>query len=332
MSMPRSPGAGPLPHPDGWIDVHHHCYHPDLIAALRDSGVSQMAPGVPLPEWTPADSLRVMDSTGLQAAVLSVLLPDGAYDRASVTRLANERTAGTAAGHPGRFAALAALPLPDVDAALGELGYALDVLGMDGAVLSASLSDGRLPGDPAFGPVLDELNRRQAVAFLHPRPGYRCTCAGGADLGAIVPPPLVDFIMDTTRAVAGLLYSGTLRRCPGIKFIVAHAGGAVPYLAARMELAGTWVLKDNADAAADVVAAGLRSLYFETAQSFGPGTLACLQAVTDSSHIMFGTDYPFMSEDVIASSRQAISQNGTLSPVKTGRENALALFPRLRMR
>lgn len=332
MDLPRSRDEGPSPRADGWIDVHHHCYHPDLIAALRDSGVTQMAPGVPLPEWTPADSLRVMDSTGLQAAVLSVLLPDGAYNQATVTRLANERAAETVASHPGRFAALAALPLPDAEAAVAELDYALDVLGMDGVVLSASFSDGRVPGDPAFAPVFDELNRRRAVAFIHPRPGYRCACAEGARFAAVVPPSLVDLVMDTTRTVAGLLYGGTLQRCPGIKFIVAHSGGAVPYLASRLEITGRWILKDNTSATAEAVAAALRNLYFETAQSFAPGTLACLQAITDDSHILFGTDYPFMDETVIRSSRKAISQYGKLSPVGTGRENALMLFPRFHAR
>lgn len=333
MAFPRSRDEEPPKRDDGgWIDVHHHCYQPELVAALRDSGVTQMAPGVPLPEWTAADSLRVMDSTGLSAAVLSVLLPDGDYDTAAAARLANDQSASVAADHPGRFAALASLPLPDVEATLAEMDYALDGLSMDGVVLSASLSDGRLLGDPAFTEVFDELNRRQAVAFIHPRPGYRCTCTAGAGFAELVPPPLVDFIMDTTRAVAGLVYGGTLRRWPGIRFIVAHAGGAVPYLAGRLELAGTWILEDNTNAASEAVAEGLRNLYYETAQSFAPGTLACLQAITDASHILFGTDYPFMGEEVIASGRQVIAEYGRLSPAAVGRENALALFPRLKTR
>jgi len=100
-----------------------------------------MAPGVPLPEWTAADSLRVMDGTGLSAAVLSVLLPDSNYDTAAAARLANDQSAAVVADHPGRFAALASLPLPDVEATLAELDHALDALSMDGVVLSASLGD-----------------------------------------------------------------------------------------------------------------------------------------------------------------------------------------------
>lgn len=162
-----------------WIDLHHHPYHADFIAALRAYGVTQMAPGVPLPEWRIADSLQVMDRTGISAAILSLVFPAGGYDKTVLARRANEQSAALVADHPDRFAALASLPLPDVDAALSELEYALDVLGMEGVVLGASMSDGLLLSDPAFAPVFDELNRRRTVAFIHPSPAYRCTCTGG---------------------------------------------------------------------------------------------------------------------------------------------------------
>ncbi len=143
MAFPKSRDEEPPKRDDGgWIDVHHHCYQPEFIAALRDSGVTQMAPGVLLPEWTAADSLRVMDSTGLSAAVLSVLLPDGNYDTAATARLANDQSASVVADHPRRFAALASLPLPDVEASLAELDYALDALSMDGVVRVARYSTG----------------------------------------------------------------------------------------------------------------------------------------------------------------------------------------------
>lgn len=320
----------PMPDGDGWIDMHHHSYHPDLIAALRDSGVTEMTHGVPLPKWTAADALRVMDSAGISAAILSVVLPGGAYDRTAVCRQANELSAAAVASHPGRFAALAVLPLPDVSAALSELDYALGVLGMAGVVLTASVNDGRMLSDPAFTPVFDELNRRSSVAFVHPSPTYRCTCTGGPGFAGLVPPVVVDFIMDTTRAVAGLLYGGTLRRCPQLRFVIAHAGGAVPYLASRLELAGSWQVPDGIRAGARDAADSLRSLYFETAQSFAPGTLACLQAVTDDSHVLFGTDYPLLQEAAVKATMQAISRYEPISTVKVARENALALFPSLR--
>ncbi|MGH3914862.1 MAG: amidohydrolase family protein [Pseudonocardiaceae bacterium] len=321
----------------GWIDVHHHSYHPQLVTLLRECGVTQMAPGVPLPTWRPADSFRVMDRNGLSAAVLSVLLPDLALqDRraAELVRRSNEWSAELVQEHAGRLGAFAVLPLPDIDTALAEITYAFDVLDMDGVVMSASLADGRLLGDPGLNPVFEELNRRRAVVFIHPNPSYHCSCTGNPDLGFAVPPPLVDFVMDTTRAVADLLFRGTLRRYHELRFILAHAGGAIPYLASRLELAATWVLAGNRHADRKIVRAELSRLYFETAQAAGPGTLACLWEVAGKGHILFGTDFPFMKDAVVAATRRGVEEyrGASIAAIASiGRDNALELFPRLRI-
>lgn len=319
----------------GWVDVHHHAYHPELVQAMHRHGVTHMAPGVPVPTWTPSDSLRVMDGNGLAAAVLSVLLPNAvstldAGRGAGLVRSANEWTAELVRDHPDRFGALATLPMPDVDRTLAEIAHAYDVLGLDGVVVSASQADGRYLGDPGFAPVLDELDRREAVVFMHPNPSARCTCAGGPDFASAVPPPLVDFIMDTTRAVAQMLFGGTLIRYPRIRYVLAHAGGAVPFLAWRLALAGTWVLAGQEGG--ESVEAQLRRLYYETAQSAFPGALRCLRAVTDDSHILFGTDFPFMKDSVVAATRRALSDMDDLDPAGPGRDNVLALLPRLAAR
>jgi predicted TIM-barrel fold metal-dependent hydrolase len=129
--------------------------------------------------------------------------------------------------------------------------------------------------------------------------------------------------------VAGLLFGGILRRCPRIRFFIAHAGGTVPYLASRLELAASWHVADSVRAGARDTALSLAGLYYETAQAFAPGTLACLRAVTDESHVLFGTDFPMIKGDAVTASRKAIAGNSVLNPVKVGRENALALFPSL---
>ncbi|GAB3440743.1 amidohydrolase family protein [Actinophytocola sediminis] len=317
----------------GWVDVHHHSYHPELAAALRRHGITEMAPGVPVPTWTLADSLRVMDGNGIDAAVLSVLLPDPVAalpggQGGELVRLANELSASVVRDRPDRFATLLTLPLPDVPASLAEIAHGFDELGADGVVVSAGLPGGLYLGDPTFEPVLAELDRRAAVVFLHPNPSSRCSCRGGPELTSRVPPPLVEFVMDTTRAVAQLVFSGALRRYPRLRVVLAHAGGTIPYLSWRLELASTWVLAGR-DGGSEDVGAQLAGLYYETAQSAGAGALACLRAVTDDAHILFGTDFPFMTDPVVAATRRRIGEAPGLDQNLVGRDNVLALFPRL---
>ncbi|NUT97295.1 MAG: amidohydrolase family protein [Saccharothrix sp.] len=307
-----------------WVDVHHHAYHGALADALAHRGVTHMAPGVPVPRWRVEDSLRVMENCGLDAAVLSVLMPDKALvlpDAAELVRATNEWTAELVGRHPDRFGLLATLPLPDLDASLAEVGHAYDALHADGVVLPASLADGALLGDPAQEPLFAELDRRAAVVLVHPDPAYRCSHTGAEDFPAVVPPPLVDFVMDTTRAVANLLFRGVLRRYPRIRFVLAHGGGTIPFLAGRLELAETWVLPDRDGSVRDELA----GLYYETAQAFSSAALACVDSVAPPGHVLFGTDFPFMGEPVVAATVRDVAAHRA----EVGGA-ALDLFPRLR--
>ncbi|WP_447008044.1 amidohydrolase family protein [Saccharothrix isguenensis] len=316
-----------------WIDVHHHAYHGRLADALAARGVTHMAPGVPVPRWEVGDTVRVLEDCGLDAAVLSVLMPDAALrlpDAADLVRRTNGWTAELVRDDPHRLGLLATLPLPDLDASLAEVGHAFDVLAADGVVLPASLADGALLGDPQLDPLLAELDRRNAVAFVHPNPHYRCSCTGAPDSAAVVPPPLVDFVMDTTRAVANLLFRGALRRFPGIRFVLAHGGGTIPFLAGRLELAKTWVLADRDGAGGhppgdDSVRGELGRLYYETAQASSPGALTCVDSVAEPGHVLFGTDFPFMTAAVVAATRREVAEHRPDIGAA-----GLALFPRLR--
>ena len=112
-----------------------------------------------------------MDDAGIDVAIVSLSTPgvhtgDDAKARA-LARRCNEFSAGLVRARPDRFGGFGCLPLPDVDASLEELSYALDILRLDGFVLFTN-SNGVYLGDAALEPVFEELERRKTVVYVHP--------------------------------------------------------------------------------------------------------------------------------------------------------------------
>lgn len=290
------------------VDVHHHVLPPFYVDALRETGAGPRS-GIRFPEWRLAGSLEVMERHGIASAVVSISTPgvalsDPAGNR-ELARRCNEWAADAVRDHPGRLGAFASLPLPDVDGALAEAAYALDELGLDGVVLLASNPAGHL-GDPAFEPLFAELGRRRAVVFVHP------TTPPGAPLtGLDLPTFAVEFVADTTRAVANLVFSGTLERHPGISFILAHAGGFAPYIAARLQRAWEGMPAAQERAPAGVVAY-LRRLYYDTAVSASPYALPSVLALAGPGHLCFGTDFPFVPEHVVEETIDGLAAHDAL--------------------
>lgn len=306
------------------VDVHHHILPKKYVSALGKSGIT-VAGGLPFPSWQPEDSLDVMDQNGISAAVTSISSP-GIYwgDRSSAIHLArycNDFSANLIHKYPDRFGAFAVLPLPDVKQALREMEYALDTLELDGIVLLSNVG-GHYLGDPKFNELFFELNRRKAVVFIHP------TQPMGTDqLKLQFPSSLIEFVFDTTRAVTNLIYSGTLERCPDIRFILAHAGGTVPYLAWRISL-----LQYQPDRTMPQNAMTyLKRFYYDTALSAVPNALKSLQELAAPSHILFGSDFPFAPHTITSFSMAGLKKyQGFNSPALKAvmQGNAMKLFPR----
>jgi 6-methylsalicylate decarboxylase len=305
--------------------VHHHILPPDYLSALASVGITSSG-GRPIPDWDIQSTLALMDRYGIATAITSISEPGIFFGdetfRRELARRCNEFSAQLIKDYPQRFGALAILPLPDIDATLCELEYALDTLKLDGVVLLSSV-DGRYPGDPLFDELFTELNRRNAVVFLHPT-----VPAINSELKLDLPPFLIEFVFDTTRAVTNLVYSGTLERCPYIHFIVAHAGGTIPFLAYRIAM-GQIMLPGVPQGALTY----LKQLYYDTALSVNPNALRSLQALVDASHILFGSDYPFAPEVAVSLFVQGIQNfDGFDEYARKAieRESALALFPRFK--
>ena len=151
-------------------DVHCHMIPDSYMEAVKAHGM-EMDEGFPIPSWSIGDHLGFMDEAGIRTAVLTMPAPQPYFgdgvESAAVCRRFNEEAAALKALHPGRFLFCAALPLPDVDRALEEAEYALEVLGADGVKL-ASNSDGQYLGDPELDPLMAYLNGRKAVIITHP--------------------------------------------------------------------------------------------------------------------------------------------------------------------
>lgn len=314
------------------IDVHAHYLPEEYRAAATAAGHAQ-PDGMPgLPEWSVTSALELMDANGIETAILSVSSP-GVYfgDEAAAATLAravNEAGAAAMAAHPSRFGLFASLPLPDIDAALAEIEYALDTLHADGVVLMTNY-DGVHLGDPRFDAVFDELDRRGAVIFMHPTSPV-CAACGERGTLAEYPAPMLEFMFESTRTVAHLAMSGTFTRCPDLRFIVPHAGAALPLLSDRVAaFAGRPGMSELDSTAFFGV---LRRLYYDLAGYPVPKMLPSLDAVAAPDRLLYGSDWPFTPASRVGSLASQIDQATTID--QTGIErimltNARALFPRL---
>jgi 6-methylsalicylate decarboxylase len=311
--------AGSVPAGPHRIDVHHHFSSPGFIAAITARKTGQR----PLMEWTPARAIEAMDSGGVATSVASISEPgvwfgDNAAARA-LARECNEYGTRLIADHPGRFGLFATLPLPDVEGALREIEYSFETLKADGACCLTSYQ-GKYLGDPAFAPVMDELNRRKAVVFVHP---VRAECC--VDLLPNRDALGITLASDTTYAIASVLFSGTATRCPDIRFIWSHGGGTMPYITGRF----TAVNRPNlAQKLPRGVMYEIQKFYYDSAQAVSPYTLAALTRLVPVSHILFGTDYPFGTAEPDARGLADFGLSaGDIQAIE--RDNSLGLFPRL---
>ena len=310
------------------IDVHHHILPPPYMLKARDRilAISDRDHSALL-NWTPAKAIEEMDKNGIATAMTSLGLPgvwfNGAKAARSLARACNEYAAQMVRDYSGRFGLFAALPLPDQEGSLREIAYAMDVLKADGVGLVSSY-DNKWPGDAAFAPVFEELNRRKAVVFIHPAvPG----CCG--HLMPDIPASTIEFLFDTSRAITSLLVNGTFSRCPDIRFIFCHAGGTMPMLAARTN-AFVQRHKEISDRVPKGVPYELKKLYYDVANSTNPSSMAALMNLVPTSQILFGSDFPYVSAAVTATGLDHFGLSASdLQAVN--RENGIKLFPRVNL-
>ncbi len=310
------------------VDVHHHILPREYVRAVGPDVIAVQGSSGRVPSWSLADALATLDAANVTTAITSVTAPGvatlaSAAQAADVARACNEFAAAMVRDHPGRFGLFATLPLQDDDACLAEVDDAYDRLAADGVCLFSNY-DGHYLGADRFRPLYAALDRRAAVVFVHPTsPVHR------VDVGGLSPSTL-EFPFDTTRTIASIVFGGIARDFPAIRWIFAHAGGAMPYLAGRMDM-----LMQNNPRLRETMPAGfgavLERFHFDCALSADRAHFAALRALVSEDRLLFGSDYPFGPKGQVQQTVDGVAAclDGVAARHKVDAGNALRLFPRL---
>jgi len=282
------------------IDLHHHAIPDFYWEASNEDG--NAAGGITPPRWSLEGAIAYLDEAHIDAAVPSISTPgvhfgDDAAARSLASKV-NEYLAEIKRDRPDRFGAFAILPLPDIEGSLEQIAYALDVLELDGVSMLTN-AGGSYLGDARFDPVFEELQQRAAVVFVHPTASPD-PIAHTLDL----PDSLLDYPVDTSRAIAKLHYSNTFARTPDVRYVFSHAGGTIPFVASRFSIVDDMDVIPGAQERG-AFADALPRLFWDTASAFSDPVLHMLRSVTGLGTVVFGTDYPYPRDAIsIAGLRQ----------------------------
>jgi 6-methylsalicylate decarboxylase len=296
----------------GAIDVHHHFQPP---------GATGNRP------WSVDLSLQQMEKFGISVAIMSMtqngeLLYNATEKGRTAVRQGNDFGAKIMADHPKQFGFMAGVPLPDLDGTLKEIEYAYDTLKADAIGIYTNDNKGRWPGDPYFEPMWQELNRRNAILYMHPLAPNCCSALKYGPNAA-----MLEFDFDIARAVASIVVNGVMFRYPNIRFITVHSGGTVPMLAGRM--------KDRVPAGAEKylpngLYAELRKWYFDVAHATFPWPYSAMKAFMPESQILFGTDYAPEPIESTVNELPGLKLSKNFEQMML-RGNAEKLFPRFKL-
>ena len=310
------------------IDTHHHFYPPAYLKRQMEwEGARKIPPFAGVPDWTPSRAVEQMDKSGVTTAVLSLAstpglwFDDGAEAASKTAIMCQDYAAEMRKDYPNRFGIFAPLSMMNIDATLKEVEHAFDVVKADGINLQTNYGDKWL-GNAVYKPVLEELNRRKAVVYVHP---LVAACCSQLSVGTF--PAVIEVPHDTTRTVTSLLLSGSFARYRDIKWLFSHAGGTIPMMAGRID--SFYGARPNLkEFAPDGIQGELRRLYYDTANATSAPTMAALMKLVPASQITYGSDYPYFPLDQIANLRQLGLTQEQLQDIASG--NAMKLIPGLK--
>lgn len=313
------------------IDVHNHFYPPEYLDALRSGKsvvkVTTDASGNPHIHY-PGDynvavaghrdiayRQDVLEKEGVDTQVITLTTPGTHVESPEVAAylasLTNDAFARIIAERGPRFAALATLPLNDPQASLRELRRAMEELKLPGAMLFSNVNGVAL-ADRRYWPLYEYADARGAVLHIHPT-----SPVGVEAMTEYWLMPLVGFLMDTTLAAAHLVFSGVPERFPRIKWVLGHLGGAIPYLAERLDR-GFQAFTECRANISRLPSEYLKTWYYDTV-NFDHRALRLAIEFAGADHILAGSDYPHM----IGSIPKMLSALGSLPVSDTDRAGIL---------
>lgn len=279
--MPEFARAGQL------LDCHFHWYPQEVEDGLnRVNGNTRRHSA----EWYDLEGqLQRMDALGRRVAVISSTGPFtglftniGADDSRALTRLYNETMADGQRRHPGRVWGTCVLPLLDTDAALAELEYAIVTLGLVGVNMPGRIGPADNLDHPRLEPLYDLIEALDVPLFVHPNDEAFASVLEGYD-GALH--LSLGRVIDVSVSAYRLVLSGLMERHPGLKVIVSHTGGALPYQAGRMDKnsGAAGLPKPPTDY--------LKRMYTDTVSPHAAGVRFAVDFY-GADHVMYGSDYP----------------------------------------
>jgi predicted TIM-barrel fold metal-dependent hydrolase len=292
---------------------------PALERALKDP--SAPLPGRPLtPHFTSlAHKLSFMATHNITTSVLSLanpwldfLPPDEAFSTATQINASfeamcaatnNSTSTPTPTKPPPKLYFFATLPLTAPTPQILTTITTLPTLPhCRGIILSTAGIAGSGLDSPLLLPLLHRLAALHLPIFLHPHYGLPTALFGpraaAGEYGHVLPLAL-GFPMETTVAVARMFLGGVFDAVPGLRVVLAHAGGTLPFLAGRIE---SCVAHDGALALASSGGKGRRrtvwevlreQVYLDAVVYSEVGLKAAVEAGGGAERLMFGTDHPF---------------------------------------
>ncbi len=305
------------------IDVHSHFLPTEYVESLEKEGRA-LDEGFPLPKYDASAHLKWMDEAGIQTSILTLAAPNPSSKESF--RKTNEIASKLQKKNPDRFLFCAALPLPDVQAALDEARYAFDKLGAN-CVKLATNADGQYLGTGQLDPLFQYLNEKKAVIVLHPhRPN-----PVNRDVMAQTPLALQEYLSETTRAVTNMISRNVFARFKNLRLVVPHCGAYLPLAIPRMKSLVPVMQKNHLLGGIDWDD-NLNALYFDLAGAHSPEVIRMILTITKPDHLLYGSDYPYVAPDVLKQSiermKTYLSEEPDLAPYREMilSQNARALF------